>query len=78
MARAFGSNAADRLRHYRIGNMVLGADGSGSFDAEALRKLIAPRRWRNSDSGDSRAVEMRAGTAARRRTVYSLTQCACR
>ena len=56
-------------------NMVLGADGSGGFDAEALRKLIAEEMEKFPTLATAAQWEMRAGQAAAKTTdaVYSLT-----
>lgn len=57
-------------------NMVLGADGSGNFDAEALRRLIAEQMENFPTLATAAQWEMRAAQAAAKTTdaVYSLTR----
>jgi hypothetical protein len=57
-------------------NMVLGAGGSGAFDAEALRKLVAEQMENFSTLATAAQWEMRAAEAAAKTTdaVFSLTQ----
>lgn len=59
-------------------NMVLGAAGSGVFDAEALRKLIAVQMENFPTLATAAQWEMRAAQAAAKTTdaVHSLTQAA--
>ena len=56
-------------------NMVLGADGSGKFDAEELRRLIAEQMANFPTLATAAQWEMRAAKAAAKTTdaVYSLT-----
>jgi hypothetical protein len=57
-------------------NMVLGADGSGNFDAETLRRLIAEQMEKFPTLATAAQWEMRAAEAAAKTTdtVFSLTQ----